>query len=75
MKESTSTEKLPGAGEKFSEIHKRIKGRTVAVFLDYDGTLTRYGFPSRRRDIVGGNATCHKLACIQIYSSRRGRRA
>ncbi len=35
-----NTEDLPSALESTEEIRRRIKGKRVAVFLDYDGTLT-----------------------------------
>lgn len=34
------TENLPSALEHFSEIKKKLQGRQLALFLDYDGTLT-----------------------------------
>lgn len=33
-------ERYPSALQRFEEIEKRLKGKRLAVFLDYDGTLT-----------------------------------
>ncbi|BCR04280.1 hypothetical protein DESUT3_13490 [Desulfuromonas versatilis] len=37
---SPSTAELPSALERLAEIEQRLRGKTPAVFLDYDGTLT-----------------------------------
>ena len=36
----TATETLPSAIDEFERIRQRIEGKCVAVFVDYDGTLT-----------------------------------
>ncbi|CAN1158834.1 Probable trehalose-phosphate phosphatase E [Linum perenne] len=36
----TSSNLLPNAMDSFNKIHKSFKGKTVVMFLDYDGTLS-----------------------------------
>lgn len=44
---------LPGAWARREELAQRIAGRGLAVFLDYDGTLTPIVSDYRRADIAG----------------------
>jgi trehalose 6-phosphate phosphatase len=65
---------LPSAREQFSEISRRVEGKRLAVFLDYDGTLTPIAkrpdqakLSNAMRAAVEGLA---RLATVAIISGR-----
>lgn len=69
-----STEELPSALEHLAEIIRNIEGNTLAVFLDYDGTLTPIvGRPEAADFPPGMRAAVTRLAGLCLVGVISGR--
>lgn len=68
---NSDTDKLPSALEHFEEITRRLDGKKLALFLDYDGTLTPIAdhpedaqLSGQMRDLLKKLASLYRMAII-----------